>query len=103
MKTLEQSPAETAKWDAVRIAENDQVAVAVRDVEGPVTILCGDALMRLLLPSPIPMGHKFALFDMPMSTEIRKYGHVIGVLIQAVASGEHVHVHNLASRRARAR
>jgi hypothetical protein len=40
---------------------------------------------------------------MPVGTEIRKYGHVIGVLTKAVAAGEHVHIHNLASRRAKAR
>jgi hypothetical protein len=97
-----QSRTEIAKWDAVRITDDDQVAVAVQDIEGLATILCGDELMRLLLPSPVPMGHKFALFDMPMSTEIRKYGHVIGVLSQAVASGEHIHVHNLTSRRGKA-
>jgi hypothetical protein len=98
-----QAPAETAKWDAVRIAEGDQVAIAARDLAGSVTILAGDEMIRLVLSSPIPMGHKFALFDMPIGTEIRKYGHVIGVLTRAVASGDHVHVHNLVSLRAKAR
>lgn len=100
---FDQAPAAAAKWDAVRIAGSDHVAVTVRDAEGFVTILAGNEMMRLVLASPVPMGHKFALFDMPVGTEVRKYGHVIGTLTQAAASGEHVHVHNLVSRRARAR
>ena len=100
------APARTgsaAKWDAVRITSVDQVAVAVRDLVGPVTILAGKELMHCLVPSLIPMGHKFALFDMPAGTEIRKFGQVIGVLTQATRAGEHVHIHNLTSLRARAR
>lgn len=87
----------------MRIAPGDQVAVAVRDIEGTVTVLIDGELVRRTLPSVVAMGHKFALIDMPAGTEVRKYGHVIGVLVSDVAAGEHVHVHNLASLRARAR
>lgn len=89
-----------ARWDAVCIAPDDHVAVAIRDLVGPVTVLADSRLVRLVLPAAIPMGHKFALMDLPVRTEIRKYGHVIGVLTQDVAAGEHVHIHNLASLRA---
>lgn len=90
-----------AKWDAVRIATDDQVAVAARDLVGSVTVLSGEDLTQHFLPKLVPMGHKFALSDLPAGTRIRKYGHVIGVLTRAVAAGEHVHVHNLASLRTR--
>lgn len=92
-----------ARWDAVRIARDDHVAVAVRNLEGTVTVLTGEELSRCALPGAIPMGHKFALSDMPAGTKIRKYGQVIGVLTRAVVAGEHIHIHNLASLRARAR
>lgn len=103
MMESDQSHASTALWDAVRIAESDQIAVAARDLEGAVSVLAGERRLQVILPSPVPCGHKFALFDMPIGTEIRKYGDVIGVLTKAVAAGEHVHIHNLASRRANAR
>jgi hypothetical protein len=93
----------SAMWDAVRIAPGDHVAVAVREIVGTVQILAGERLIQCTLPSAIPMGHKFALTEIPAGTEIRKYGHVIGVLTGAVKAGEHVHIHNLASLRARAR
>lgn len=91
-----------AKWDAVQIAPNDNVAVAVRELVGQVNVLAGDRLIECALQSMIPMGHKFALSDIPVGTEIRKYGQVIGVLTKSVAAGEHIHVHNLASLRAKA-
>lgn len=85
----------------MRIAPDDQVAVAVRDIEGAATVLMDGELVRHTLRSTVATGHKFALMDMPAGTAIRKYGHVIGVLTRDVASGERVHVHNLASLRAR--
>ncbi|MGN6303592.1 MAG: UxaA family hydrolase [Mesorhizobium sp.] len=103
MTEPDQEHVSIALWDAVRIAESDQVAVAARDLEGAVSVLAGEGRLQVILPAPIPSGHKFALFDMPIGTEIRKYGHVIGVLTKAVATGEHVHIHNLVSRRAKAR
>jgi altronate dehydratase small subunit len=88
-------------WDAVRIASDDHVAVAVRDLTGTVKVLADDKLIQCVLPSAIPMGHKFALTEIPAGTEIRKYGQVIGVLTLPVNVGEHVHIHNLASLRGR--
>jgi altronate dehydratase small subunit len=90
-----------AMWDAVQIAPEDHVAVAVRDLQGPVDVLAGDQRIQCVLPSRIPMGHKFALADISAGTEIRKYGQVIGVLSRPVAVGEHIHIHNLASQRAK--
>lgn len=42
----------------------------------------------------IPFGHKVALRDMPCGAPVVKYGVAIGVATQAIALGEHVHVHN---------
>jgi hypothetical protein len=92
-----------AKWDAIKIAPADHVAVAVRDLVGSINVLTGGELIQCVVPSLIPMGHKFALFDMPAGSEIRKYGQVIGMLTRPVNAGEHVHIHNLASLRARLR
>jgi hypothetical protein len=92
---------EVAGWDALRIAPDDHVAVALRDLSGVVRVRQGAEIVSVTLPQPIPLGHKFALADLPIGSEVRKYGAPIGVLTRPVSPGEHVHVHNLASRRAK--
>ena len=89
-------------WDAVRIAAGDNVAVALRDLEGMARVQAGGSFIECALQGRIPMGHKFALAELPAGAEIRKYGEAIGVLSEPVARGGHVHVHNLRSRRGRA-
>ena len=92
---------EESGWDAVQIARNDHVAVALRDLSGSVRVRRGDEVASVTLLGPIPLGHKFALADLPAGSEICKYGAPIGQLTQPVATGAHVHVHNLVSQRAR--
>ena len=92
---------ESAGWDAVQIARGDHVAVALRDLSGTVRVRQGDEILAITLGDPIPLGHKFALSDLPEGSEVLKYGAPIGRLTRPVAAGEHVHVHNLKSQRAR--
>ena len=47
----------------------------------------------------VPIGHKVALTDLKEGDTIIKYGEDIGRLIAGVAKGEHVHVHNLKTKR----
>lgn len=51
--------------------------------------------------SDIPYGHKIAVRSISMGEEIFKYGESIGAATQNIAEGEHVHIHNLISLRAR--
>lgn len=44
---------------------------------------------------PVPRGHKFALVPIRAGEFVRKYGQIIGTATQDIASGAHVHVHNL--------
>lgn len=87
-------------WDAVRIAAGDNIAVALRSLQSEARVLADGDIRRVMLTGDIPMGHKFALADLPAGAEIRKYGCVIGILTREVSAGEHVHVHNLLSARA---
>ncbi len=48
----------------------------------------------------IALCHKLALHPLAAGQPVRKYGEVIGFTLQAVAAGEHVHIHNLKSGRA---
>lgn len=47
----------------------------------------------------VPIGHKVALVDLGEGDTIIKYGEDIGRVIAAIATGEHVHVHNLKTKR----
>ena len=99
-------PAEAAvRWDALAIHPDDDVAVALRDlVRGEiVTVRDGGELHRVTLADAIPLGHKFARNAVPKGAPIRKYGECIGVATADIATGAHVHIHNMASRRARGR
>jgi altronate hydrolase len=45
------------------------------------------------------MGHKFAVRPIREGDAVSKYGQIIGFAGRAIAAGEHVHVHNVASSR----
>jgi len=96
-------PSGVAAWDALVIHPDDDVAVALRDIAAGETVEVRKqgALQRVAVREGIPLGHKFALRALSLDTTIRKYGECIGVATAEIAAGSHVHVHNMASRRAR--
>ena len=49
----------------------------------------------------IPFGHKIAVAAMAAGAPVIKYGEVIGVATAEIRPGQHVHVHNVRSDRAR--
>jgi len=49
----------------------------------------------------IPYGQKLALKAISAGEPIIKYGEVIGLATAAIRAGDHVHIHNLESRRGR--
>lgn len=85
----------------VRMKETDDVATAlVRLTKGQVMSDPEDGL-SVTLRQDIDFGHKFATRAVPKGGLVHKYGQIIGVATQDIAPGEHVHVHNVASRRGR--
>lgn len=54
-----------------------------------------------LLLDDIPYGHKFAVKKILEGEPVIKYGEALGVSTGMIEEGEHVHVHNLESVRAR--
>jgi altronate dehydratase small subunit len=89
-------------WDAIAIHPEDNVAVALKDcAAGMVRVRHRGLILSIGILAPIALGHKFALVDLPAGAIIRKYGESIGRAIAPIAAGEHVHIHNLASQRAR--
>ena len=49
----------------------------------------------------IPTGHKIAIREIAEGDSVIKYGYQIGRTTRSIASGEHVHVHNVESLRGR--
>jgi (2R)-sulfolactate sulfo-lyase subunit alpha len=47
----------------------------------------------------IPLGHKIALTSLRKEGAVIKYGHDIGRVVAEIKVGEHVHIHNLKTRR----
>jgi altronate dehydratase len=88
---------------AVVLHDDDDVAVLITPVmqNALVNVCQRGEVVSLHVAQPLPLGHKIALRDLPAGHHVRKYGEVIGALKQAVSAGEHVHVHNLKSLRAR--
>jgi altronate dehydratase small subunit len=89
--------------DAIVIKRQDNVATAIRDIEDGKTATVGieDETLIVRAIQPIPLGHKLALRRIQSGEEILKYGTVIGRATQDIQVGEHVHVHNVESTRAR--
>ena len=47
----------------------------------------------------IPLGHKIAMVDLNEGDTILKYGHEIGKVVKPIKKGEHVHVHNVKTKK----
>ena len=45
------------------------------------------------------MGHKIAMADLNEGDTILKYGHDIGKVVKNILKGEHVHVHNVKTKK----
>lgn len=58
-----------------------------------------DTTLNLKAVHDIPIGHKVALSDLKSGDTVIKYGQDIGKMVGDAAEGEHVHVHNLKTKR----
>jgi altronate dehydratase small subunit len=93
--------AETSR--AIVVDERDSVATALADLAaGEVLALrVGGADYRIALRAPVVFGHKVALVALEAGEPVIKYGEVIGRATEAIAPGDHVHLHNLEGMRGR--
>ena len=88
------------KASAIIINEKDNVATALETLEAgtTVSVKTRGRIEQVRLPSTIPTGHKFALCEIATGEYVVKYGEPIGRAVVRIRPGEHVHVHNIASR-----
>jgi altronate dehydratase len=81
----------------VILAVNDNVGVALRDIAAgnQASTMQGRGLAAI---EAIPQGHKIALVDIAAGEAIVRLGMPVAVSKVAIAKGQLVHVHNVASR-----
>lgn len=84
--------------------EGDSVGVVV--VEGVRAgqklsgwIMDQDRTIDFEVKDDIPIGHKLAIRDLPEGESVIKYGVDIGRVVAPIRTGEHVHVHNVKTKR----
>ena len=84
--------------------KKDTVGVIVVEDVKPEMNLTGwimetDETIRLKSRMDVPIGHKVALVDIKKGDTVVKYGQDIGKAVADIKKGEHVHVHNLKTKR----
>jgi len=62
-------------------------------------VTADDSSFEIEAKEDIPIGHKVALKDIEEGGTAIKYGEDIGKFVAPVKKGEHVHVHNLKTKR----
>jgi (2R)-sulfolactate sulfo-lyase subunit alpha len=81
----------------------DTVGVAVVDIAAGTELAGRDLSTNKAIAAKsaqdIPLGHKLALKDFAVGDTVIKYGCEIGRVVQPIKAGQHVHVHNLKTKR----
>lgn len=86
--------------DMIVLDPKDNVATALRDLDGPTTVSIANpdgSRFDLQIGGPIKLGHKVAITVIPLDTPAIKHGEPFGLATAGIAPGEHAHVHNIIS------
>ena len=62
-------------------------------------IMENDDSTKIQSKNEILLGHKIAMTNLKEGDTIIKYGHDIGKVIKAINKGEHVHIHNVKTKK----
>ena len=77
--------------------------VVIEGMKANTDMLCvvtaDNSAFHLTSRMDIPIGHKVALTDIRNGDTVWKYGQDIGKAVADIRKGEHVHVHNLKTKR----
>lgn len=77
----------------IKIHENDNVIVALKEIDKGETVLADGVEVKTL--ERIPAGHKMALEWIRKGSEVIKYGACIGNADEDIKAGQWVHTHNV--------
>ena len=84
--------------------EKDNVGVVViekitQNQDCNCWIMENDKSVKIQSKNDIQLGHKIAMVDLNEGDTILKYGHDIGKVVKSIKKGEHVHVHNVKTKK----
>ena len=84
--------------------DKDNVGVVVidltkKDQEYSCWIMESDKTVKIQSINNISLGHKIALKDFKVGDTILKYGNDIGKVVASIKKGDHVHVHNVKTKK----
>ena len=89
-------PAKNISQDLLVLHPTDNIAVLKRPVAGASRhIISG---LEFAVSTTLTMGHKVAIRPISKGDDVLKYGASIGYATCDILPGDHVHLHNLASR-----
>ena len=93
-----------SQTDLIIHDEKDNVAVVVIETtkkgqDCSAWIMENDKTVKISSIAEIPLGHKIALADLKEGDTILKYGHDIGKVVKSIKKGDHVHVHNVKTKK----
>jgi len=93
-----------SQTDLIIHDEKDNVAVVVIETtkkgqDCSAWIMENDKTVKINSIAEIPLGHKIALSDLEEGDTIIKYGHDIGKVVKPIKKGDHVHVHNVKTKK----
>lgn len=82
----------------VHLHPSDNVAIAKVALQPGTTLSWAPTAsrpVRIIVRQLIPAGHKIALLETRTGQPVRRYGQFIGIALQDIQPGDHVHSHNL--------
>ena len=90
-------PAVPLSQYAVHLRPDDNIAVARKPIPADSALTFPGG--TVVVPAGVKLGHKFAVVPIKEGDPVRKYGQIIGFAGRDIAVGEHVHVHNVKTKR----
>ena len=93
-----------SQTDLIIHDEKDNVGVVVIEKITPnqdcnCWIMENDKSTKIQSKNEILLGLKIAMIDLNEGDTILKYGHDIGKVVKTIKKGEHVHVHNVKTKK----
>jgi len=91
------------KKQCVVIDRSDNVATALVPLPAGAEVEAdlNGGILRVAVRDDIPFCHKFALYPIKKGQSVIKYGQEIGTALEDIERGGYVHIHNVASARAK--
>jgi len=90
---------------AIMLHPDDNVATVIQEIgdgeEVQIISDRGKIVKAVTAADSIPQNHKIALQTVKKDADVIKLGEVIGRATQLIRAGDHVHIHNVVSKRVR--